>query len=420
MRIARLIGFSCLATLAWGGNWPQWRGPSLNGSSSEKNLPVKWDQKENVVWRLAMPSWSGATPIIWDNHIFLNVAEGDALSLWAVDRNKGEILWKQPMGGGNVKMRKQNMSTPSPVTDGKTVWAVTGTGIIKSFDFAGKELWSKDLQKDYGKFGLNWGYASSPLLHEGSLYVQVLHGMHTDDPSYVLRIDGKSGKALWKVERPSPAERESPDAYTTPTIVRKGTSLELVVSGGDVVTGHDMATGKELWRGGGFNEEKHPFKRVVSSPVPLDDMVIVPTRERPLQVFRSGGKGDVTTSHRVWTFQNGPDVPTPVTDGKYFYSVTDKGVAYCLDAKTGQQVYGGQRLTPGTYSASPVVADGKIYITNEEGLTSVYQAGPEFKLLSENALNDYVLSSPAISDGQIFLRTTGYLYAIGKRVRAAK
>jgi len=397
-----------LVSFAVAGNWPQWRGPSLNGVSDETSLPVKWDQHANVAWKLAMPSWSGSTPIIWGDRIFLNVAEGDNLQLWSVDRNKGEVQWKRPLSGGNVKMRKQNMSSPSPVTDGSGVWVMTGTGILKAFDFSGKELWARDIQKDYGRFGLNWGYASSPLLHEDALYVQVLHGMHTDDPSYVLRIDKKTGKTLWRVERPTNAERESPDSYTTPTLIRNGKTLELIVSGGDYVTGHDLATGKELWRGGGFNPDKNPFNRVISSPVAHDDLVYVPTRVRPLQAFRSGAR-------LAFQFQDGPDVPTPVTDGKYLYSINDRGIAYCLDAKTGASIYAGQRLKPGTYSASPVLADEKIYITNEEGLTSVIKAGPRFEILAENALNDYCLSSPAISEGQIFLRTTGHLYCIGPR-----
>ena len=153
-------------------NWPQWRGPSLNGISNEKNLPVKWTAEENVAWKLAMPGFSGSTPIIWRDRIFLNVAEGYDLFLWCVDKTKGGVLWKKPLGSGNVKMRKQNMSSPSPVTDGRSVYVMTGTGVLKGFDFNGKELWSRDIQKDYGAFGLQWGYASSPLLFEDSLYVR--------------------------------------------------------------------------------------------------------------------------------------------------------------------------------------------------------------------------------------------------------
>jgi outer membrane protein assembly factor BamB len=395
-------------------NWPQWRGPHLNGTSEERNLPVKWSAEENVAWKLALPGLSGSTPIIWGERVFLNVAEGDQLELWCVDRRKGEVTWKRPLGGGNVKMRKQNMSSPSPVTDGRAVWVMTGTGVLKAFDFAGKELWARDIQKEYGQFGLNWGYASSPLLHEDSLYVQVLHGMKTDEPSYVLRINKTTGKTVWRVERPTEAIRESPDSYTTPALLRYGKATEIVITGGDVVTGHDPATGKELWRGKGLNPENAPFYRIVASPVVFGDIVYAPTRVKPLLAFRAGGRGDVTSSHLLWSTPNGPDVPTPVTDGKYFYIVNDKGIVYCLDAKTGAEVYGQQRLKPGTYSSSPVLADGKIYVTNEDGLTSVIKAGPQFEVLAENALGEYCLSSPAVSGGQIFIRTSGALYCIGK------
>ena len=407
---------SLSATIALADNWPQWRGPFLNGVSAEKNLPSKWSAEENVTWKLAMPSWTGATPIIWGERIFLNVAEGDDLLLWCVDRTKGELLWKKHLSGGNTKMRKQNMSSPSPVTDGKTVWVMTGTGILKAFDFSGAELWARDVQKDYGRFGLNWGYASSPLLYEDALFVQVLHGMRTDDPSYVMRLDKKTGKTLWKVERPTQAIRESPDSYTTPALLKYGKNVEIVITGGDCVTGHDPATGKELWRANGLNPDNNPNFRIVASPVVFADVVYAPTREKPLLAIKAGGRGDVTESHKLWAFTHGPDVPTPVTDGKYFYVVDDRGIMWCLDAKTGQALWRPQRIKPATYSSSPVLADDKLYVTNEEGLTTVLKAGPKFEVLAENNLNDYTLSSPAISDGQIFMRTAQYLYCIGKRV----
>jgi len=396
-------------------NWPQWRGPSLNGVSKEKNLPVKWTVEENVAWKVPMPGYSGSTPIIWRDRIFLNVADSDNLFLWCLNKTNGEVLWKKPLGGGNVKMRKQNMSSPSPVTDGRSVYVMTGTGILKGFDFNGKELWTRDIQKEYGQFGLQWGYASSPLLHEDSLYVQVLHGMKTDDASYVMSIDKKSGKTLWKVDRPTNAIRESPDSYTTPALLRYGKTTEIVITGGDCVTGHDPATGKELWRANGLNPDNNPSFRIVASPIVFDDIIYAPTRIKPLLALKAGGRGDITSSHVLWSTANGPDVPTPVTDGKYFYVVNDRGIMFCLDAKTGAEVYVQQRIKPGTYSASPVLADGKIYITNEDGLTTVVAAGPKFEVLAENPLNDYVLSSPAISDGQIFIRTAAHLYAIGKK-----
>jgi outer membrane protein assembly factor BamB len=396
-------------------NWPQWRGPTLNGVSAETNLPIRWSVTENIVWKLALPAWSGSTPIVWGDRIFLNVAEKGSLYLWCVDRVKGIPLWKQLMGGGDHREQKQNMSSPSPVTDGSGVWMMTGTGILKGFDFTGKELWARDIQKDYGRFGLNWGYGSSPMLYEDSLYIQVLHGMRTDEPSYLLRISKANGRTIWRVERPTHARSESPDAYTTPALVRYGNTAELVISGGDVVTGHDLSTGKELWRAEGLNPGHDGANRIVASPVIYGDLIIAPSRERPMLVLKPGGRGDVTTSHLLWSFNNGPDVPTPVTDGTYVYVVNDRGIMWCLDAKSGKEIYGRQRLRSGTYSGSFVLADGKLYITNEDGMTIVVRAGPKFEVLAENNFDDYTLSSPAISDGQIFIRTTAWLWAVGSR-----
>ena len=290
-------------------NWPHWRGPTQNGVSSEKNLPLKWSAQEGVTWKLPLPNLSGSTPIVWGDSIFLSVAEsaaeGAPLSLWCVNRGDGSLRWKKPMDTGNHQVRKGDMTSPSPVTDGRTVWLLTGTGVIRAFDFNGTTLWTRDLQKDYGRFGLNHGYGSSPLPIDGDLVVQVLHGMHTDDPSYVLRIDGKTGQTKWRVERPTDAIRESPDSYTTPTAARQGKAVEIVVTGGDVVTGHDPATGKELWRSRGLNPENNPFNRIIASPLVVDGIVFAPTRVKPLLALRVGGRGDVTDTHRLWTLRQG-------------------------------------------------------------------------------------------------------------------
>jgi outer membrane protein assembly factor BamB len=400
-------------------NWPQWRGPELNGLSKEVGLARTWSPTTNIAWKLPTPSRTGSTPIVWGDSIFLNIATAEFsgnLELWAVDRNKQSVVWKRPLGSGNTAGRKQNMSTPSPVTDGRTVWAMTGTGIVKGFDFAGTEKWARDIQKDYGRFGLGFGYASSPLLLDGDLIVQVLHGLTTDAPSYVLRIDGATGKTEWKVERPTNAQLESPDAYTTPSVVRRGTAAEIVITGGDVATGHDPATGKEIWRVRGLNPQNAPNYRLVASPVVWQGIVIAPTRVEPMLAFDVGNRG-TGAPKPLWWFNQGPDIPTPVTDGSLVYIVRDNGAAFALDLKTGKIVYGPARLPPGTYSASPVLADGHIYVTNEEGVTSVYKAGPKFELVAKNALNDYCLSSIAISDGQIFLRTSDHLWVIGNRTK---
>ena len=176
-----------------------------------------------------------------------------------------------------------------------------------------------------------------------------------------------------------------------------------------------MNTGKELWRANALNPTNDGAYRIVASPVVHGNLIIAPSRERPMLVMRPGGRGDVAKSHIMWEFQNGPDVPTPVTDGTYVYVVNDRGIMWCLDAKTGKEIYGKMRLRPSTYSGSFTLADGKLYITNEDGLTTVVRAGPKFEILAENDFDDYTLSSPAVSDGQIFIRTTGALWAIGQR-----
>ena len=405
----------CLTAPLVADNWPQWRGPQLNGVSTETGLPTRWSKTEGVAWTLALPAWSGSTPIVWGDRLFLNVADGPGIFLWCVDRTSGAVVWKRPVATGNRQIRKQNMSSPSPVTDGTLVWIMTGTGILKAFDFAGKERWTRDIQHDYGMFGQLYGYGSSPLLFEDSLYLQVLHGSHTAEPSYLLRIDKATGKTRWRVERLSNARQESPDAYTTPTVVRDGTRSVIVVSGADVVTGHEPSTGVELWRAEGLNPSGDGIYRIIASPSVFDGVVYAPSRERPLLAVKAGGRGDVSGSHVLWRFMNGPDVPTPVTDGRYVYVINDRGIMWCVDAKSGAAVYERQRLRPSTYTGSPVLADGKIYITNEDGVTSVVKAGPAFAVLAENDLDEYTLSSPAISDGQIFIRTDKALYAIGQR-----
>jgi outer membrane protein assembly factor BamB len=409
------LAASCLAAAPLlAADWPQWRGPELRGTSPEKGLPVKWSAGEGLAWKLALPTGGGATPIVLGDRIFLNVAEGDTVSLWCLDRKNGTVAWKQPLGSSaGHAHKKHNMSTPSPVTDGKRVYAMTGQGALKGFDLTGKELWARDLQKEYGPFGTNWGYGSSPLLYEGLLYVPVLHGMKTDEPSYLLGVEAATGKTRFRVERVTKAHTESPDAYTTPTVARRGEKAEIVVTGADAVTGHDPASGTELWRATGLNPEDNPYQRIVASTVAAGDVVVAPTRVKPMLVMKAFGSGDVTKSAVLWSYDRGPDVPTPATDGTLLYVVTDKGLLSCMDLATGKTHYGPERLRMGTYSSSPLLADGKLYLTNEDGVTSVVKAGTTFEVLAENVLDGFTVSSPAAASGQIFIRTASHLYAIG-------
>ena len=404
--------------------WPQWRGPNLNGGSQAVDLPTTWGVEENIVWSKKLPSWSGGTPVVWSDRIFLtspNAGEeiqgGEQLLLGCLSAVDGSVLWQRTLDEGNAYWMKHNNTSPSPVTNGEVVIAVAGTGMIKAYDVEGEELWHYSLQEQHGAFGLMWGYASSPLLYDGVLFVEVLHGMNTDDPSYLVAFKAATGEVLWHRERATDAVGESPDAYTTPTLLEHDGQMQIVVSGGDYVTGHDPATGKELWRAGGLNPNKETNYRVAGSPVVADGMVYATSRRNPVLAFRAGGSGDISESHLAWKFEGagGPDVPSATTDGRLFFMVDDRGRATCLDAKTGEKVWGPERLAQGSVSASPVLADGKLYVVNEDGVTTVLQAGPEFKVLATNELDGaYTLSSLAIAEGRIYLRTESHLYCIAQ------
>ncbi len=397
-------------------DWENWRGPERTGASPETGLPERWSAGENLAWVLPLPSPGGSTSIVSGDRVFLNLVDGDRVFLWCVDRRDGTVAWRRPVGSAEGHAhRKHNMATPSPVVGEGRVFVMTGNGTLKGFTLEGEELWARNLQEDYGAFGLQWGYGSSPLLHDGTLYVPVIHGMKTDDPSYLLGVDPVTGKTRFRVKRPTSAIRESPDAYTTPAVARRDGATEIVLTGGDVVTGHDPATGQELWRDAGLNPNNEGNYRIIASPVAVGDLVVAPSRVKPMVVLRAFGRGDVTDTHRLWTFDRGPDVPTPATDGSLLYVVTDKGILWCFDLRTGRNVYGPQRLAVGTYSSSPLLADGKLYVTNEDALTSVVKAGPDFELLAENALEGFTLSAPVAARGQLFLRTGTALYCIGQR-----
>ena len=451
--VCGVFGFIQAQNLLGEPNWPQWRGPTGNGVSEATGLPTTWGPDSNVAWRIELPSWSGGTPIIWGDRVFVTSPSkpateadpasqegrsaatganegrrarrgggggrepgGSELMLLCLSRKDGALLWQRELDRGNRLWRKQNNTSPSPVTDGNHVWVVTGTGVVTAFDMNGNEKWKFNLQREYGNFGLNWGYASSPLLHDGKLIIEVLHGMRTDDPSYVVALDSSTGREVWRRERPTDAPSESPDAYTTPALLVHNGQTQIVISGGDYVTGHSPATGEEIWRAAGLNPRKSSNYRIVASPVVVDGMIYAPTRQRPLLALRAGGSGNVTESHLAWKWEDdaGPDVPSPVSDGKAFYMTDDRGLVTCLDAKTGRRLWGPERTALGTVSSSLLLADDKVYVTNERAVTTVLAAGPEFKVLATNELDgSYTLSSIAVSGDQLFIRTAERLYCIG-------
>lgn len=422
----------CFLTLfpfgVYADNWPEWRGPRQSGASSARNLPTSWSLEENIVWKAELPSWSGSTPVIWEDRVFLTSPSpaqrpeerepgGPEIYILCLSRKDGSEQWRYKLGDGNVLWRKHNSTSPSPVTDGAHVWVVTGNGVVTCLDMDGKPIWTRDIQKDYGDFGLNFGYASSPILHDGKLVLQVLHGSYTDDPSYIVALDAASGREVWREARATDAVRESPDSYTTPALLEHGGGTQIVITGGDCVTGHDPATGREAWRAYGLNPERRGNYRIVASPVVVDGMIYAPTRRRPLLALAAGGTGDVSRNVKwKWEGAGAPDVPTPVCDGKYFYMVDDRGLATCLDAKTGAVVWGPERTAQGIVSASPHLADDKLFLLNEYAVTTVLAAGPEFKVLATNELDDtYTLSSPVSAGSRLFIRTATHLYCIGHK-----
>lgn len=427
MLVCLLVIAAAHASVHARGHWPQWRGPEANGVSPNAGTPASWGPDENIVWKAELPSWSGGTPVIWGDRIFVTSPSpaanedeqrsgGQKLFLLCLSREDGSELWRVLLDEGNWLSRKHNNTSPSPVTDGKHVWAVTGTGQVAGLTVEGEVVWSRNLQEDYGDFGLMFGYASSPLHVAGKLILQVLHGMHTDDPSYVLALDGETGENLWRHERATDAENESPDSYTTPAVLEHGGQVQVVITGGDYVTGHDLETGAEVWRIGGLNPEKRGNYRIVGSPLVVDGMIYTPTRKRPLLAIEVSDAG-VSSDSVVWKWEGpgAPDVPTPACDGARFYMVDDRGLVTCLDAATGEVVWGPERTAQGVVSSSPVLADGKLYILNEKAVTTVVSAGPEYELLSTNALDStYTISSPAVADSQLFIRTATHLYCIGQ------
>lgn len=408
--VACLVVSPAVPSAAAGLDWPHWRGPDHDGTVDAPGLPTEWGAERNLCWKLPLPGRSGATPIVGGGLVFLHVGDDEKLELWAVDAADGTVRWKRGLGGGNRMTRKHNLSSPSPVTDGRRVWVMTGTGVLAAFDRDGEQLWRRDLQEEYGKFGILWGYASSPLLVGGVLYVQVLHGMNTDDPSYVLAIDGASGETRWRVERPTDARFESPDAYTTPVLLEASGRRELVISGADYVTGHDLASGRELWRVGGLNPDRERNYRIVGTPVAAGDLLYVPSRVSPLLALRIPERG---APEVAWKLERAGDVPSPVTDGEILFIVTDRGILRRFDAASGDELGEPRRLAEGTYSASPILAAGRLYAVNESGVTTVVSADEKAEVVAENSLPGFTLASPAVSGGRLLLRTAEGLFCVG-------
>jgi len=402
------------ATTASAENWPQWRGPFFNGSTTETGLPTTTN---HIAWVTPLPGYSGATPAIWGDNVFVSSPD-DAknLLLLCLDRRSGKIRWQKILGNGDFAKGHNNATSPSPITDGQRVWIMYATGLLAALDLNGNVLWKRDLAADYGKFALMWIYGSSPLLYRNNLYVQVLqrhpptykHALD-DKPtrdSYLLCLDPLTGKERWRHIRHTDAITESMEAYTTP--IPHGD--EIILIGGDYITAHDAATGAERWRCGGLNPKHNGWWRVVPSPVIADDTIIACGPKRsPVLGIRNGKPAWEST---VAT----PDCCTPLFyKGNLFVLDGDRQLMACVDPKTGAVRWQGKLDAPGdVFRASPTGADDKVYCVSEKGTVFVLEAGDRFQILSTFQIAEPpIRSSIAIAQGQLFLRTGKNLYCFG-------
>ncbi|HYG74482.1 MAG TPA: PQQ-binding-like beta-propeller repeat protein [Planctomycetota bacterium] len=435
-----LIVLAASSVAFCGENWPQWRGPNHNGSSGETGLPDKLDKDSTLVWTTPLPGRSGATPVVWNDKVFLTAGDKTNKDLLAicVNRADGKVLWQKVVAPSSDKPygKNSNMASPSPITDGKSVIFLFGTGHLAAFDMDGKELWTRDLTKDHSKFAIMWGYGSSGMLYKDKLYIPVLQrdtnpyvpGADSGGKpieSFILCIDPKTGKELWKHVRPSDAVQETRESYATPIPLELKDRSELVMVGGDCVSGHDPETGKEYWRFGGWNPTKINHVRLVPSVTTWQDLVFVSTPKHlfPFFAVKAGGSGDVTNSHQAWSLDKSisPDVCTPLVYKDLLYVLdgdSGKRMLYCIDPKTGTKKWEGQ--IPGaksTFWTSPTAADDKIYVINEASEVSVIQAGgSEFKVLNMTSMGDTICySSIAIAQGQLFVRTGQNLHCFAKK-----
>lgn len=400
-------------------NWPQWRGPKNNGVSGETGLPAEWTEIKNVVWTIPLPGRSGATPCIWGDRIFLTstVDGGSDLLALCLDKSGTEV-WRKVVGKGQVNARKDegDAASPSPVTDGKHVWVLFGTGDMACFDPDGKEAWRLNLEKRYGKLQFDFGMHSTPALHDGRLYLQMLHRK----AQHVVCIDGATGDEVWKIDRPSDGKDECLNSYASPFVWSDGKDAYLVTHGNDYTVAHELKDGSERWRVAGLNppDKYNKTLRFVASPVGTPDLIVSPSaKEKGVVAIKPGARGKIEegSEYEQWRLPRGtPDVPCPLVVGDLVYLLGAGGSLTCLDAKTGKTVYD---KTPrgGTYRASPVAADGKLYLTARDGVVTVVQGGPTYKVLASNQLPDTFTASPVVSGGRIYLRGFKNLYAIGMK-----
>jgi outer membrane protein assembly factor BamB len=434
-------------------NWPQWRGPFFNGSTTETGLPDHWTRTENMEWIAPLPGKGGSTPAIWGDSIFVTTSDQDRnLAILCLKSADGNFQWQKVVAEGDRDAAKNNMASPSPATDGKTVIAAFGTGDIAGFDFSGKELWKRSLAEEFGHIAIMFYYSSSPLLYKGKVYIQVVQRnppsaySHAIDlkptrESFLLCVEAKTGKTLWRHIRETDAVGESMDAYTSPTLYQGAHGPEIIVYGAGYVTSHNPETGNEIWRCGSLNPTHTGMWRTIASPVTGPGFVYacVPRAKSPLVAIKADDAGQPSSSQIAWQFtENSSDVPTPLYyNGKLYVLDGNKQVMTCLDPATGEKKWQGNLEVREVFSASPTGADGKIYCISDAGTVVVLSASDEFKIVSSfkmegqgetaalapngvpipsSAPGSAPIVSPIIAaEGRLFVRTGQSLFCIGTK-----
>lgn len=427
-----VLGLVLLAAIVCGhataDNWPQWRGPNFNGSADEADLPTRWSQSRGVAWTTPLPGPSSSTPVVWGDRVFLVSADKSRTKLFGlcIDRDSGEVLWQKQFAQNARITSRNDMASSSPATDGKLVYFIFGTETLHAVDFDGNEKWSRDLRKELGgEIGPQFGYSSSPLLHEGRLYLPMLHGQwesggswdsFTDKDSYVLCIDAATGDTVWKVHRPTDGNGESFDSYASAMPYLEEGAEALVIQGADYMTGHDFETGEELWRQA-HNPRQGRADRLIPSPVIAGDLVLgLQPRGLHAFAFNPQGQTNIAYDESTWIYEERTsDVATPLYYRDRIYIVNGvRKMMICLDPKTGEEIWREELDADSRIWASPTAGDGKIYCLTEKGQVVVVAASDKFEVLTRVNMGTTgaAKSSIAIADGSLYVRTTGRLHRI--------
>lgn len=423
--VVLFLTFCCVAT-APADTWPQFRGAAGSGVSKEADLPSRWSESQGILWSVDLPGRANSSPAVTTDRIDLTTqTDDDSLWIISIDRKEGSIIRKTKVGAGmlaakgpaNLYAHRHNAATPSPIADDDNVWAFFGTGLLVCLNpETGALRWQRDMVKDYGEYDITFGMGSTPRLWGDLLYVSCL----TKGASYVVALDKKTGKEVWKSDRRLPADDDGPDAYSTPVITEGKLGEQLLVSGSDHINAYDLTSGKQLWVSSGMKIDS-PYGRIIASPV-ASDGVIVATSGNPagagkgrMIAIRDGGTGDVSESHRLWEYgKSTPDSSTPVAYKGKLYACADNGVATSFDLKTGELLWT-KRLPKGPYHAALIAGDNKVYATSIEGDCSIIAADSDGDIIATNRLPGTFYATPAISDGIVYLRAYDKLYAVRGR-----